>query len=133
MARLVVLGSASIIPDAEHENTHMIVRGDTSSVLIDCVGTPLVRLGQAGVGIEDIDHVILTHFHPDHVGAFPELLITQWLLGRKSAMTVHGLTHCLERVEQLMTAYHWEDWAGLFPVTFHYLPEQEGCLVLDND
>jgi ribonuclease Z len=133
MARLVVLGSASIIPDAEHENTHMIIQGDTSSVLIDCVGTPLVRLGEAGVGIEDIDHVVLTHFHPDHVGAFPELLITQWLLGRKSAMTVHGLTHCLERIEQLMTAYHWEDWAGLFPVTFHYLPEEEGCLVLDND
>ena len=133
MARLVILGSASIVPDAEHENTHMILQGDTSSVLIDCVGTPIVRLGQAGVGIEDINHVILTHFHPDHVGAFPEMLITQWLLGRKSAMAVYGLDHCLDRVKQLMTAYHWEDWAGFFPVTFHYLPEEEGVLVLDNE
>jgi ribonuclease Z len=111
----------------------MIIQGETSSILIDCVGTPIVRLGQAGVGLEDIDHIILTHFHPDHVGAFPELLITQWLLGRKSPMTVHGLSHCMERVEQLMTAYHWEDWAGMFPVTFHHLPEQEGYLVLDTD
>ncbi len=133
LPRLVILGSASVVPDTRHENTHMVLQGQNGAILIDCAGHPLVSLQQVGIGLEDLSDVILTHFHPDHVGAFPNLLISSWLVGRSSPLRVYGLHHCLERVEDLMTAFHWEEWTGFFPVAFHHLPEREGILVMDND
>ncbi len=48
-------------------------------------------------------------------------------------MRIYGLHHCLERIEDLMAAFHWEEWPGLFPVAFHHLPEKEGITVIDNE
>ena len=49
MLELIVLGSASAVPDLDHENAHLVLVGETRTVMIDCAGTPLVRLPQAGV------------------------------------------------------------------------------------
>ncbi len=133
MAKLVILGSASAVPDENHENTHMVLMGDHSVVLIDAVGRPLVNLKKIGIGPNALTDIILTHFHPDHVSGVPSLLMSSWLVGRKAPLRVYGLHHCLQRVEDLMLAFHWEDWTGFFPVAFHHLPEQEGVLVLDNN
>jgi len=132
MPKLVILGSASAVPDAEHENSHMVLQGERSSVLIDCVGRPLVRLQQAGIDPAEISDIILTHFHPDHVAALPGFLMSVWLLGRTAPMRIYGPHHCLQRVEDLMMAYHWDEWAGFFPVAFHHLPERQGVHVLDS-
>jgi ribonuclease Z len=131
--RLIILGTASVVPDADHENSHMLLHGQNGVILIDCAGQPLVNFKKVGIGIEDLSDAILTHFHPDHIGAFPNLLLSLWLVGRQSSLRIYGLHHCLERVEDLMTAFHWEEWAGFFSVAFHHLPEREGVLVLEND
>lgn len=131
--RLVILGTASAVPDATHENTHMLIQGPNGAILIDCVGRPLVNLKQANIRLNDLTDVILTHFHPDHISSFPSLIMSSWLTGRSTPMRIYGLHHCLERIEDLMAAFHWEEWPGLFPVAFHHLPEKEGITVIDND
>jgi ribonuclease Z len=133
MPTLVILGSANAVPDGEHENSHMVLKGSHSAVLIDCVGRPLVNLKRAGIEVEALTDVILTHFHPDHVAGVPSLMMASWLVGRRSPLKIYGLHHCLERVEDLMTAFHWDEWTGFFPVAFHHLPEREGILVLDSE
>ncbi|MBN1311568.1 MAG: MBL fold metallo-hydrolase [Anaerolineae bacterium] len=133
MPRLVILGSASAVADANHENSHMLLQGPHSATLIDCTGRPLVDLKRIGVGLNDLTDLILTHFHPDHVASVPNLLMSAWLLGRSAALRIYGLHHCLERMEDMMAAYHWEEWPGFFPVAFHHLPGQEGVGVLDNE
>jgi ribonuclease Z len=133
MAELIILGTASAVPDAMHENTHMLLRDAQSTVLIDCVGRPLVSLKRVDVGVEDVGDLILTHFHPDHVGAVPNLMMASWLIGRTSPLNVYGLDHCITRVEDSLTAFGWENWLGFFPVSFHTVPEREGVLVLENE
>lgn len=131
MAEMVILGSAASIPDKDHENTHMALIRESGVVLIDCVGTPAVRLARAGIGLLDINDLILTHFHPDHVSGVPLLFMNMWLSGRKDALRVYGLHHCLKRVEDMMGAYGWENWPDFFPIAFHRLPESEGVELLD--
>ena len=133
MPKLIILGSSNAIPDEKHENTHLAVLGRERSVLIDCVSNPIVRLQQAGIDFNLLTDLILTHFHPDHVSGVPLLLMDMWLLGRKDPILIHGLSHTLERIQKLMGFYDWEYWPNFFPVSFHYLPEEEMSLVLDHE
>lgn len=133
MARLIVLGTANAIPDPARENTHMALVGSDGVVLIDCVGTPVVRLARAGIALEDVTDLVATHFHPDHVSGIPLLLMNMWLLGRQQPLRIYGLHHCLERLEDMMGFYNWDNWPNFFPVAFHRLPEREHVLVLERE
>jgi ribonuclease Z len=127
---MIILGTSAQVPDEDHQNTHMALIGRDGVVLIDCPGTPIVRLGKAGIQLDDVTDLIVTHFHPDHVGGVPLMFMNMWLLGRKKPLRVYGLHHCLERLEDMMGFYHWENWPNFFPVAFHRLPERERVQVL---
>ena len=123
MAHLTILGSAFAVPNAEQENTHMALVVDQSAVLIDCSGTPLVRLEKAGIPLDWIEHIILTHFHPDHASGLPTLLMGMWLKGRKKPLTIHGLEVTMQKAAALMDLFDWKQWPGFFEVHFHGVPE----------
>jgi ribonuclease Z len=127
---LTFLGTAAAVPDLEHENTTLTLRDDEGVIMIDCCGSPLPRLQRAGIDQAEVSDIILTHFHPDHVGGLPLLLMNMWLMGRIQPLRIYGLHHCLERVEAMMGFFHWENWPKFFPVAFHRLPEQEVVEVL---
>ena len=132
MPKVIILGSSNAIPDENHENSHMALVGEERLVLIDCVNNPIVRLRKAGLEVENITDLILTHFHPDHVSGVPLLLMDLWLMGRKNELHIYGLDYTLERLEKMMGLYGWEAWPGFFPIQFHRLPEQEMTLVQEN-
>jgi ribonuclease Z len=133
MTELIILGSAASIPDEHHENTHMAIVASSGAILIDCSSTPAVRLTQAGIRLEEVEDLIVTHFHPDHVAGVPLLLMNMWLTGRHEALRIYGLHHCLMRLEDMMGFYHWENWPEFFSVAFHRLPERAGVKVLETD
>ena len=66
MPKLIVLGTANAIPDENHENTHLAIVGEQRQILVDCVGNPVVRLKQAGIDLNRLTDIFLTHFHPDN-------------------------------------------------------------------
>lgn len=102
MPKLIILGSSNAIPDARHENTHMVIVGEQRTVLVDCVSNPILRLQRAGVEFDNLTDLILTHFHPDHVSGVPLLLMNMWLMGRRRSLSIYGLHHTLDRIEGLM-------------------------------
>jgi ribonuclease Z len=132
MPKLIILGTSNAIPSLEHENTHMILMGATRTVLIDCANNPVVHLQRAGVEINKLSDLILTHFHPDHVSGLPQLLMNLWLMGRQEPLSIFGLDHTLERVEKMMNLYGWTEWPKFFPVTMHQIPDTELAVVIDN-
>jgi ribonuclease Z len=75
MPKLIILGSSNSIPDEKHDNTHMVLLGKNSKILIDCPNNPIIRLQQVNINVLDLTDIILTHFHPDHVSGLPLLLI----------------------------------------------------------
>lgn len=133
MPKVIILGSSNAIPDEKHENCHFALVGDQRLVLIDCVNNPIVRFRKAGLEVENISDLVLTHFHPDHVSGVPLLLMDSWLLGRKKELRIHGLDYTLDRLETMMDLYGWDNWPGFFPIKMHRLPEQELSLVQENE
>jgi len=132
MGRIVILGSASAVPIEGHENTHILVEAGECVVLVDCPGSPMIRLNQAGVEISKLTDIILTHFHPDHVSGFAPLLMSMWLVGRKQPLNVYGLVDTIDRAERMMELYDWLQWPGFYPVNFVRVPEEEHAPVLKN-
>ena len=124
MAKLIFLGTSNAISDANHENTHMVLVGKERIVLIDCPNNPIMRFQNAGVDFMRLSDLVVTHFHPDHVSGVPQLLMNMWLMGRHASITIHGLQHTLDRIENLMGLYGWTEWPNFFPVAFHQVPEQ---------
>ncbi len=125
MTKITFLGTANAIPNKQQQNSHLVIETNARYILIDCVGTPVVRLQEAGVDPLKITDLILTHFHPDHVSGVPLFLMDQWLMGRKEPLAIFGLEDVLMRVDQLMNLFRWETWSGFYPVEFHPLPEIE--------
>jgi ribonuclease Z len=132
MARMVILGSAYAVPDETHENTHLLIEEEEHRILIDCASNPVLHLKRAGVEINELTDLILTHFHPDHVSGVPLLLMDMWLTGRKSPLHIYGLSHTVERMQTVMELFDWKSWPHFFPVFFHTLPDEERALFLSS-
>ena len=131
MDKIIILGSSNAVATEDHENTHMVLVGESKTVMVDCVSSPLLRLRKAGIDFHKVTDLILTHFHPDHVSGVPLFLMDMWLLQRRAHLTIHGLDHTLERMEAVMGFYGWSHWPNFFPVAFERVPERELAQVLE--
>jgi ribonuclease Z len=133
MGNVLILGSGYAIAEEGHENTHLLIRRGIHCILVDCASTPIGRLKRAGVAFDEVTDLVLTHFHPDHVGGVPGFLVESWLLGRKRPLNIHGLTHTIDRLETMLGLYDWKKWPNFYPVIFHRLPDEEMSLFIDSD
>lgn len=132
-AELIILGSASAVPTIDHENTHLLVVGRDELILIDCPNNPVVPLQKRGFDPLKITHLILTHFHADHVAGVAPFLMSSWLMGRKRPLHIFGLDETLERYEKMMDLFQWETWNSLYPIEVHRLPPQRMTLILQSE
>jgi ribonuclease Z len=133
MNRIIVLGSAAAVAAPGHENTHLLIQAGGRTIMVDCPGSPIIRLNQAGIDPLTITDLFVTHFHPDHVSGLPLLLIDLWLLGRKEPLTIHGLAVTLDLVEKNLELYNWKRWPGFFPVNFNRHPGGAEFTLLENE
>jgi ribonuclease BN (tRNA processing enzyme) len=73
-AVLTILGSGTCIPSASRHSAAFHVQTSEESVLLDCGPATVHGLAQHGIAWEAITHVVLSHFHTDHVGDLAGLL-----------------------------------------------------------
>ena len=132
MPKLVILGTATNIPDEFHENTHMVLVSKQRMVLIDGPGNPYSRLKRANLDVNRLTDIIMTHFHPDHVSGIPLLLMALGLSGRTDVVNIYANAHCMDFMKQLLVNFEWENWHA-FPVNFIELPEEEMFFALEDD
>ena len=72
--QVTILGSGTAIPVPDRFPAGYLLRAAGQHVLVDCGPGTLRRLAQAGIGVEAIDAVFLTHFHTDHCADLGPLL-----------------------------------------------------------
>jgi len=133
VARVLTLGTAAAVPDETHATTHLAVEGEAGFLLIDCGDGPILRLRRAGLELERMQALIITHFHPDHVSGVPVLLMDAWLLGRQDPLPVYGLQDVIDRYNTMMDLFRRDEWPGLFDTPCHSVEEEVGALVREDD
>lgn len=119
MAQVILLGTGAAWSGPDRENTFLLVRGKDTNVLIDCGGSPTQRLAQVGLSPADVDHIILTHNHPDHMYGLPLLLLNAWMAGRKTALHVYGLKNTISSARRLLKALDFKLLPNFTPIRYH--------------
>jgi len=120
-ARLIPLGTAAIAEPA-HDNVYLLLDSGHLKILIDCGGSPSSRVMQAGVGFTDLDGLIVTHHHPDHIYGVPVLLMNLWLLGRRGTFPIYGPGKALQIIQEIMDLYEWRTWPDFLQFDFREIP-----------
>ncbi|MCX7886690.1 MAG: MBL fold metallo-hydrolase [Verrucomicrobiae bacterium] len=85
---LVFLGTADGYANAERNHAALLLRAGSTRVLLDA-GQPCSQtLKRLGVGFGELDAIVVTHTHTDHVGGLPMLLQSMWLERRRRALVI---------------------------------------------
>jgi ribonuclease BN (tRNA processing enzyme) len=71
-------------------NTCFHVKGTRHPFLIDCGATSLVALKQQYIDLNAIQTILVTHFHADHFGGVPFLIIDANFSKRQTPLTIAG-------------------------------------------
>lgn len=71
---VTVLGSGTLLPHRSRGSAAHLVEADRASVLLDCGAGALHGLAREGRDWRRISHVVISHFHVDHVGDLAALL-----------------------------------------------------------
>lgn len=142
--RVLLLGTGSPRASlARHHPAALVQWGESGQMLVDAGDGAVSRMLTAGIALESVHHVGLTHMHWDHILGYPGFFWCSWSAGRPRLKLI-GPAGTAEMHERLVESYYREqaEWAielgypraGFDDVTVvevapGWSQEIDGCLV----
>lgn len=102
-AEFIVVGCGDAFGSGGQLNTCFFIRSASGGLLIDCGATSLSGLRRQGVSPDDIDVIVITHFHGDHFAGLPFLLLDLAVKGRTRPLVIISPPGCKGRLEVLLS------------------------------
>jgi len=106
--QLTLLGTGCPSVDHERFGPANLVSSKKSHLLVDCGSGVTQRLKQAEVSTANIDALILTHLHSDHIVDFYQLIISSWHSYRTKPWKIYGPKGTKKFLTKIMTAWREE-------------------------
>ena len=104
---LTVLGCGDAFGSGGRNNTSFMITAANEHVLLDCGASTLIRLRHEKVDLEEISTIIISHFHGDHYGGIPFILISSLFeKPRRNPLTIVGPKGVEEKVKILQEAMY---------------------------
>jgi ribonuclease BN (tRNA processing enzyme) len=102
--QLQFVGCGDALGSGGRSNTCFHVTGEGCNFLIDCGASSLPALKRLQIARDDIDLILITHFHGDHFGGLPFLLLDAQFTRRTRPLVIAGPQGIETRLAQLMEA-----------------------------
>ncbi len=104
MLDITLLGCGGTMPLPNRWLTSLYVQYNGRGILIDCGEGTQIAMKEAGCSAHNIDLILLTHFHGDHVMGLPGILMSMGMSGRTEPVTIVGPENLLQVVSGLCVA-----------------------------
>ncbi|MDX9905514.1 MAG: MBL fold metallo-hydrolase, partial [Bacteroidales bacterium] len=88
---VTILGSGAAIPTGDRNPTAQVVKVRNRTLLLDCGEGTQVQLRKAGLRIQKINYIFISHLHGDHYFGLIGLINTMHILGRKDALHIFAI------------------------------------------
>jgi ribonuclease BN (tRNA processing enzyme) len=88
--QLRFVGCGDALSSGGRSNTCFHVTGAHVNFLIDCGASSLPALKRLGIARDGIDLILITHFHGDHFGGLPFLLLDAQFTRRSRPLVIAG-------------------------------------------
>ena len=102
--QLQFVGCGDAFGSGGRYNTCFHVTGDHVNFLIDCGASSLPALKRLGIARDDIDLILITHFHGDHFAGLPFLLLDAQFSRRTRPLVIAGPQGIEKKLPQVMEA-----------------------------
>lgn len=132
MSRIHLLGTGAALSSPDRTTTMLAIDNGMSTIVVDCGGDVVQRLLACGLELDRVDHLILTHEHPDHVSGFPLFMEKIWLSGRQRPVPVYGPPTAIDQARRIFEAFDTSGWSGLPEIAWHAVELEERALVLQD-
>ena len=90
MLDICLLGTGGMMPLPRRHLTSLMARFNGSNILIDCGEATQVAIKKKGWSFKSIDLILFTHYHGDHIGGLPGLLLTMCNSDRTEPVNMVG-------------------------------------------
>ena len=104
MTRVRFIGSGDSFGDGGRFQACILIEHRGGRCLLDCGATSLVALKRAAVDPASIDAVLLTHFHGDHCGGVPYLILDGQFNKRERPLVIAGPPGVRDRITAVFEA-----------------------------
>ena len=124
MTEVVFIGTSDAFGAGGRRQSAVLSRGTRGSLLIDCGSTTNTGLSELGIERDEIDAIVVSHFHADHFGGVPLfLLAARYVDARRRPLLIAGPPDVEQRVRSLAAAMgHPMERDPGFEVSFRELP-----------
>lgn len=105
--KLTVLGCGDAFGNGGRNNTSFLLSEGERHLLVDCGTSTLIRLKEEKVELKKIETIIISHFHGDHFGGIPFLIISSLFEDKRSnPLTIAGPAGVRSKVYELLEAMY---------------------------
>jgi ribonuclease BN (tRNA processing enzyme) len=121
MSELVFIGTGDAFGAGGRRQSAMLLRAPGGSLLLDCGATTCTGLCDLGIDRNEIDAIVISHFHGDHYAGIPILLLALLYEDeRKHPLRIAGPSGVERRVHEMANAmcYEIEGREWRFPLLF---------------
>jgi len=102
--QLRFVGCGDAFGSGGRSNTCFHLTGAQTNLLIDCGASSLPAMKQQGIVPNDIDLILITHFHGDHFAGLPFLLLDAQFSRRSRPLVIAGPQGIELRLAEVMEA-----------------------------
>ena len=125
MIDICLLGTGGTMPLPERALTSLYLRYNGHGLLIDCGEGTQVQIRKKKLSLHDIDVILFTHYHADHITGLPGLLLSMSKSDRTAPVTLAGPAGLRSVVRSLCVV------AREMPFDIEYIEFGDSCSRLD--
>jgi ribonuclease BN (tRNA processing enzyme) len=121
MSEVVFIGTSDAFGAGGRRQSAVFVRGERGGLLLDCGATTNTGLSALAISRDEIDVILVSHFHGDHFGGIPSFLYAALYADRRRhPLELVGPPELAQRVHALAAAmgHHLENREWTFPIRY---------------
>ncbi|MBN2386496.1 MAG: ribonuclease Z [Anaerolineales bacterium] len=102
MFEIVFLGTSASAPSVRRGLSAQVVKHDEYRFLIDCGEGTQRQILQSGLGFKNLNHILITHGHLDHILGLGGLLSTFMRWEAIEDLNIYSSRYALDRIHELL-------------------------------